>query len=354
MSYTLNNKLKNLVPYSPIEGQYEIRLDANESFITPSDELISKIKEAIGKVEFNRYPDPYAKKVCRLFSEFYGLDANFVTAGNGSDELISIIITSFLTSEDKLLVLEPDFSMYKFYAQLCSVCVVDIIKDDNFLISADDIIKTIVREKPRCIIFSNPCNPASTGITAKDVKRIIASTDSLVIVDEAYMDFWDESVLGEINNFDNLIVLKTCSKALGFASIRLGFAVAQSKITKAIRAAKSPYNVNSLTQTVGEVVFSEPSKLSDNIEKIIDSRDYLYKNFLSLSSKYSELEQVIKPNTNFIFVKCKNPLVIFEALKEKGIIIRCMPPYLRITAGSDFENNELIKEISKILENKIE
>ncbi len=261
MAYSLNDKIKNLAPYYPIEGNYSVRLDANESFLHLSDDMLEKFKHEIDRLAFNRYPDPVASRAVKAFASYNNINPKLVTAGNGSDELISIIINAFLMKGEVVLTTSPDFSMYAFYSQLAENTIEVYEKDENFEIDIDKLILKAAETKARMIIFSNPCNPTTLGIKKSDVKKLIALTDALVVIDEAYMDFWDQSVLDCVEQYDNLIVLKTCSKAISAAAIRLGFAVACKTLTTAIRAVKSPYNMNALTNIAGEIIYSDPRYL---------------------------------------------------------------------------------------------
>ena len=157
--FSLNRKVKDLVPYDPIEGTYGIRLDANESYITLPLEIKEEIAQTVKDIHFNRYPDPYAANVCALFAKYYGVPAENVTAGDGSDELISIIMNAFLQKGDTVMTLEKDFSMYSFYTSVVECRHVPYTKNDDYSVDMDDVIATAKKENARIIIFSNPCNP---------------------------------------------------------------------------------------------------------------------------------------------------------------------------------------------------
>lgn len=352
MSYELNSKLSKLVPYEPITETYKIRLDANESFMNLNDEIKSEISYALSKTDFNRYPDPYATETVKAFADFFGISSDYVTAGNGSDELISIISSCFLEKGNKIVTLKPDFSMYAFYGSLYENDVLVYDKNEDLSIDINELMNFVNDNQAKAVVFSNPCNPTSIGIMKEDVKKLIKGTNALVILDEAYMDFWDQSILNEVQNYDNLIILKTCSKAIGMASIRLGFAVAGEKITKALRAAKSPYNCDTVSQTIGKIVLSKKDFLLDNLKHIIESRDYLYSEIIKLSEEYSTLGYVYPTVTNFVFIKSQNGKFIFDELLKRSIAIRYMGEYIRITAGSMEENVELLLALKNILENK--
>lgn len=347
--FQLNDKVKNLTPYEPISGTYEIRLDANESFLTVPEEIENEMVTALKNTALNRYPDPMATKLVEGFSKYFGVNPECVTAGNGSDEIISVIMNAFLQKGDKILTLEPDFSMYRFYAEIAECESVKYQKNDNLDVNIDDVISLANAENVRIVIFSNPCNPTSRIVTKDDVRKLIKSTDALVVLDEAYMDFAeDESLLGEFENYDNLIILKTCSKALGSAALRLGFAVANKTLTNVIRAVKSPYNVNSVSQSLGEVLFSHPDYIDNCIKAVVNSRKELYSAILEIKS--DKIEKTYETHTNFVFMKVKNAKQVFEKMKENSIIIRNMGDYLRITAGTKYENEKMLETFKKVLE----
>ena len=346
--FQLNEKVKNLTPYEPISGTYEIRLDANESFLKFSEEIENEMIQALKNTAFNRYPDPMATKLVDGFSKYFGVNPECVTAGNGSDEIISVIMNAFLQKGDKILTLEPDFSMYRFYAEIAECESVKYQKNENLDVNIDDVISLANNEKVRIVIFSNPCNPTSRIITRDDVRKLIKSTDALVVLDEAYMDFADQSLLSEFNDYDNLIILKTCSKALGSAALRLGFAVANKTLTNVIRAVKSPYNVNSVSQALGEVLFAHPDYIDNCIETVVNSRKELYSAILQIKS--DKIEKVFETHTNFVFLKVKNAKQVFEKMKENSIIVRNMGDYLRITAGTKNENEKMLETLKKVLE----
>ncbi|MBR5246712.1 MAG: aminotransferase class I/II-fold pyridoxal phosphate-dependent enzyme [Clostridia bacterium] len=312
--FRLNDKVKNLTPYEPISGTYEIRLDANESFLTVPEEIENEMVEALKNSALNRYPDPMATKLLKGFADYFNVDPDCVTAGNGSDEIISVIMNAFLQKGDKILTLEPDFSMYRFYAEIAECESVKYQKNENLDVNIDDVIDMANKENVRIVILSNPCNPTSRIIKADEIRKLINNTNALVVLDEAYMDFAvSESLMGEFQNYDNLIILKTCSKALGCAALRLGFAVANKTLTNVIRAVKSPYNVNSVSQALGEVLFSHPDYIDSCIETVVNSKKELYAELLKIESE--KIEKIYETHTNFVFMKAKNAKQIFEKMK---------------------------------------
>ena len=207
--YELCGKVRDLEPYEPIKGTYRIRLDANESFYNMPEEVKQEIKDIIDVMPFNRYPDSTAEKPIKAFAEYYGISPENVTATNGSDEMLYILASAMLERNSIVVVAEPDFSMYRFYSALSENTVIAYQKTADLQIDVDELIKTVNENNADMVIFSNPCNPTGQGITAENARKLVKSVKALVVLDEAYMDFWNDSILKEPAEYDNLIVLKT-------------------------------------------------------------------------------------------------------------------------------------------------
>ena len=340
MSY-VSKKMSGKTPYQPLLGNFKIRLDANESPLSLTKEVKERFCAELENIDINRYPDPDSNALREAFAKKFSLDKSNIMAGNGSDEIISVIMTSLLDSGDKLCVAYPDFSMYAFYAELSENEVIVCKKGESFNL---DVLSSFVKENgARAVIFSNPCNPTGEGYKRDEVIKFIESTPALCIVDEAYMDFWDQSILDLADKYENLIVLKTLSKAYGSAGIRLGFAIGHPSLIRALNVARSPYNVNTLTQTLGKII----------IEDMPDRSAYLASQAKKLESKIGELlpdAKIVPTNTNFVYLSHPDATKIYEGLLECGIAIRYFKPYrLRITASTDEEMDELYAAIKNII-----
>jgi len=344
-------KLMDLAPYDPTEGMPEVKLDANESFLTLPEEIMNKVLKVVSDVMFNRYPDPGAYELCCAAADYFDVKPEQVVAGNGSDELISVIVNSFFEKGSKILVTKPDFSMYKFYAEMAEIDVVSIDKRDRLLVP-EEVISVAKKENVSAVFFSNPCNPTGCGITREQVLLIASELpDVLIVADEAYMDFWNQSILGDISNLKNVIVLRTCSKAFGLAGLRLGFAIGCVELIDLIRKAKSPFNVNSVTQAAACVVLKEKDYLKKAIDDIISSREALQKKLSVLAANMPGKLKVLQSSANFVLVETVYADAVFEDLSNRDIKVRKFPGLLRITAGSNEENEKLIAAMADIMNN---
>ncbi len=348
MSYTLSDKTASLKPYTPNEGVYRIRLDANESFLLPTESDRDAMGQVIAELDLRRYPDPLATEACEAFAALYGLHPSTVTAGNGSDELISVIMSVFLQKGEKVLTVSPDFSMYRFYTDITENPCIVLDKNDDLTIDVDRVIDTINSERIRLFIFSNPCNPTSLGLDRAAVRRIIRETSALIVLDEAYMDFWDQSLLDEVAQYDNLIILRTASKALGLAAVRLGFAVANETLTGILRAAKSPYNVNAATQAIATIALSNPLYKEVYVDLLVQSRKQLSDGLAPLVKK-GYIRKLYESCTNFVLIELDDAKYFWEELADFGVMVRLFgEDRLRITAGTEAENKEVIAGIASI------
>lgn len=344
-----SEKLQSLAPYTPVQDTCSIHLEANESFVPLPAEIRRELADSLMDMKLNRYPDPAAEKARAAFAEFYNLQAEQVVAGNGSDELITILFTAYLSKGDAFATIEPDFSMYGFYGQLCEGRQISIPKEKDFTIAVDRVIETCNNEQVKLLIFSNPCNPTSVGLCREDVRKILRGVHALVILDEAYMDFWDQSLLPEIEAYENLVILKTCSKAFGMAGIRLGFAVAQPALISLLLAAKSPYNVNVFSQTAGSILLRHQEAATAAFAQILQSKAQLETGLRKIVEKTGGFT-VINGNTNFAALVMDMPEKLCAYLESQGIAVRFTGGLVRITCGTADENQALLAAVENYFE----
>ena len=343
-------KLEGLEPYIVDTGRYKARLDANESFISLDENIRKKLMGALESFDFNRYPDPDATKLKKAFCDYYGINPQNVCVGNGSDEIISILMNGFLDFGSSVVTFSPDFSMYAFYASLAGMKVVNCEKRQDLSVDFELAEKTVKEAGAKLVIFSNPCNPTGKIEKKSDIETLAKKCpDTIFVVDEAYMDFAcikeSESFLKETGKYENIIVLKTLSKALGAASLRLGFIVADEKFCRMFSAVKSPYNVNGISQAFGEILLSEKSYLDECTRKLCLSIQKLHKEITE-----NGLGCPDKTYTNFVFFSDALACEKQKYLKEKGVLVRkfgVRGGALRITSGTESENALVIENLKE-------
>lgn len=339
----ISNKLKGKAAYSPGGKPCAVVLNANESFVPFSEGLKNDMRAAFEETLFNRYPDARAEELCAAFGQAFGVDSALVTAGNGSDELIDLLYACWIAPGDRALTLEPDFSMYTKGAEMHDVTALAYHKDDDFVIDVDAVIREAQKKDVAMIIFSNPCNPTGIVLPKEAVLRLVEAFDGLVVVDEAYMEFSDQSVLNEVGKYENLVVLKTCSKAYAAAALRIGFAVAPPALTQLLQVGKGPYNVGRLAQALATCILKRPEDIHQAVERILESRDALRDGLSAIQTATSNAFQILPSQTNFILIKTPRAEQIFAALQDKGVLIRCMDDnHLRVCAGTSEENTAFL------------
>lgn len=342
-------KTKRLIAPLPKLVPAKIIADGNESFEPMPIWLAAEIMTALAETPLNRYPDPLARKVCEPAAAYYGVQSSQITAGCGSDELIQVIVNAFVPAGGRMLLCEPDFGSYRFCAELREmVCVAKAREDGKPDLSA----LLAVAQQGDCVMLSNPCNPTGQGIEREAVLAFVRQAPCLVVIDEAYMDFWDQSVADAIGECDNLIVLRTASKSVGLASIRLGFALACETLTEYLRTAKLPYNVTGLTQSVGAVVYGYPEMLRENAKTLARSARMLYNKLLSVFADREEFT-VTDTLTNFVLLSAPDTQKLYEFMLAKEIRVRILrgeKPLLRITAGTEAENDAIAAALREAIQ----
>ncbi len=346
-------KVQNIEEYRPNLIACKVRLDANESPFLPSKAVLDELANALYSLDFNRYPDPYATELIKSFAEIYNVNPDNVVAGNGSDELISLIASGLTDTGDGVTVLLPDFSMYEFYSTLAGARSVRYIKNENFDVDFTALLAKAKENSPKLVIFSNPCNPTGWVCKKADVEAFIAASDSIVVVDEAYMEFSaeDESVIPLIDKYDNLIVLKTMSKAFGAAALRLGFAITSCQLATALRKIKSPYNVNTVSQVFGNIILSHYGEIRENVKLMRENLVFMKSELEKISS--DKIVKICPTAANFVYIEMSSPDVareIWNKLMARGVAIRCMSDgHLRICAGTKEETETFLREFKEVL-----
>ena len=231
-----------------------ILMNANESYYNINEAMLQAFKDALNQVEFHRYPIDDSPALRKAYANYIGVEAENVMVGNGSDEMLGLIISLSIKGGKKVLTLDPDFSMYDYYTSMANGELLKYPMGPDTVFDVYDFIEFGRRNNIEMILFSNPNNPTGRSMTQAELIKIIeAFPRNLVVIDEAYADFADFTMLPYIHQYPNLVILRTMSKAFGMAGIRCGFMVACTSTMNTIYPYKVPYNVNVLTQAMAEI-----------------------------------------------------------------------------------------------------
>jgi histidinol-phosphate aminotransferase len=297
-------------------------------------------------IGYERYPSSSQTKVKEAIAKYQNVNVNQVTIGNGSDELIDLLIRCFCEpKQDNILICEPTFGMFKVYAQLNNVDVLNApLKKESFLFDDQLILKT-TNLRTKLIFICTPNNPTGTSISINQIKNIASNFNGIVAIDEAYIDFSEKkSALSLINEFENIVVLQTFSKAWGLAALRVGSAYANSKIIELLNKVRPPFNINTNSQKL-IVEALKKSKIKDTlVESILKQKQYLENELQQLPF----VKNIIESDANYFLLEVSKANEICNYLLERNILISNRSSLMncenriRISVGTEKENKQLI------------
>ena len=339
----VRNNVKKMSSYSSARDDFKkenemklIYLDANES---PFDNGI------------NRYPDNKHDELKKVVSGVKNVNVNQVVFGNGTDEILDLIVRVFCNpSEDKIITLPPTYGMYDVIAKTNGVENIEIPLKSDFSIDKNEILK-LSSKKTKILFLCSPNNPTGNSFDINDLTDLIKGFNGVVVVDEAYIDFSSkQSLISLIEDNNNLIITQTMSKAYGMAGIRLGMGFSNEKIINYLNKIKPPYNINVLTERKALEELYKIDEIEKNISIVLDQRNLL----VSCLEKLDFVEKIYKSDANFLLVKVDNADLRYNQLLENGIVVRnrsnqpLCQNCLRITIGTKNENTSLIKTLNEL------
>ena len=330
-----------LKPYSSARDEYSgveasVFLDANENpYNTPN----------------NRYPDPLQRDLKALIAPLKGVKEENIFLGNGSDEAIDLIFRAFCRPGiDNVVAIDPTYGMYQVCAEVNDVEYRKMLLDVYYQFKASSLLSAI-DENTKAMFICSPNNPTGNSLCRKEIESLLKKFDGLVVVDEAYIDFSSsESLLKDLEQYPNLIVLQTFSKAWGCAAIRLGMAFASPEIIAIFNKIKYPYNVNRLTQEEAIKVLQQPEQIKAWVNTLLEERTRVMDEFVKLPC----CVRVFPTDANFFLVKVYEATQIYNYLVSEGIIVRnrtnvaLCNDCLRITIGTKEENDALLDALRKV------
>jgi len=345
------SNVRRVEPYVPGEQPKVanvIKLNTNENPYPPSPKAAA-VLEAFETDKMKLYPDPDATVLVDALAEVYGVKSSQVFVGVGSDDVLATAFMTFFNSDKPLIFPDITYSFYDVWAEVYRIPYKKIPLDDNFRICADDY---------KCenggVIFPNPNAPTGVLESLDMIEEIVkANPQSVVIIDEAYIDFGGQSCLPLVDKYDNLLVVQTFSKSRSMAGMRIGFAIGNEKLIKYMNDVKfsiNSYTMNPVTQLCGAQAVRDEEYFRECTGKIIATREATKKRLSALGFEFTD------SMSNFIFArhKEKSAAAIFAALKERNIFVRYwnkprISDYLRITVGTDAEMDALISALTEIL-----
>ena len=347
--------VRTVEPYVPGEqpkASNLIKLNTNENPYPPAPKVAERLKE-MDYSDFKKYPDPTCQVLVDALAHYYHVDSEQVFVGVGSDDVLSMAFLTFFNSKKPVLFPDITYSFYDVWANLYRIPYKQIPLNEDFTIDVNDYM-----QENGGIVIANPNAPTVVELAVSKIEKVLAGNpDSVVIVDEAYVDFGGESALPLIDKYENLLVVQTFSKSRSMAGMRIGYAFGSKKLIKYLLDAKfsfNSYTMNRPTLELGALAVEDDAYFKENISKVVATREWTKKELTRLGFTFGDSK------TNFIFAKHESiPRdVIFTKLREKNIIVRALggeriKDYLRISIGTDSEMKCVIEELEKIIKENV-
>ena len=338
----IRDNIKKMKPYSSARNEFKgfdkkmIFLDANEN---PFENGV------------NRYPDPLQKTVKLALSEIKRVPENQILLGNGSDEVLDLLFRAFCEPNiDNVITLPPTYGMYGVLANLNAIENREVLLNEMFEPQVDKILAK-VDQNTKIIFLCSPNNPTGNSFADESIVTLLKNFNGIVVLDEAYIDFSDkESWLQEINDYPNLVITQTLSKAFGMAGIRLGILYAATEIITVLNKIKPPYKINELTQQKALDRIVNLDVVKSETVNILSEKEVLIKQLLEVSF----IQKIYPTDANFILIKVDDANKRYRQILEKGIVIRnrtndaLCENCLRITIGTTIENKKLIEVLKSL------
>jgi len=352
----LNPALADMSAYTPAPGDYEVRLDANEAPDLLSDAARRRLAEQAARIDWRRYPDAGSGRLREAIAARAGVAPEEVLLGVGSDELISMLLRAFgreSKSGGGVLTLTPTFVMYRMTARIHGHQVMEVPLDANWGMNPDSVSKALELFQPSLLFVASPNNPTGTMLETEHWVRVIeAARDSLVVVDEAYIDYASRHQLALFRDHENVVILRTLSK-VGFAALRLGWMLGQSELVREVDKVRLPYNLPVPTQELATVVVTE---LGDELAKI---RDQVVSERERVASELRTCAGItVTPSeANFLWIKTEAAAEeVYEGLKARGVLVRSFHKHggrlkhcLRVTIGLRHENERFLSALREVI-----
>ncbi|NLB35499.1 MAG: histidinol-phosphate transaminase [Elusimicrobia bacterium] len=335
-------RIRKLKPYTASDvSEGEIKLDAQENPYELPDHIKLEIQNRIQDLSLNRYPSFEKSRMYKKLADYAGCHPDKILLGNGSDELIELILLACGGPGRLVATAEPTFSMYRILSDLTGTSYKGFPLNEDFSLPVESLISS----GADIIFITYPHNPTGNSFEISDIERVIEESGSLVVLDEAYYEFSKKSFVGMVKEYDNLLVLRTFSKAFSLAGIRAGYMVLPVNLSKDMKKAQLPYNFSVLNEIIIETVLDYREDALESVEKLLSSREKMY-------AQLKQIEGIspFESDANFILMKIEKFEGVMASLKKHKIKARefsdpNLKSFLRVTVGTEDENKNFLKAL---------
>lgn len=348
----IKSSVREMSPYQLKERQHQIKLNQNESPYDVPNWLKQEILEEFRSMPWNRYPSFTSEKLKMRLSEYLQIEPQRLLVGSGSNELLQILFSIVLTKGKKLLIVAPTFLIYEKLGKVAETEIIQIELKKDWSFPIEDILQTFSQEHIDLCVISSPNSPTGSFLKNHETAQIIDACPGLIVLDEAYHEFSETNGLSAQNNFENVIITRTFSKAIGLAGLRIGYMMAHPSLIEEANKAKLPANLNIFSEFVALKLLDHIDLVHQNIQKVLDERERLYQRLFRIDTV-----TVFPSRGNFFMMDTPYPAsIVFEGLLKFGVLVRDISKYhprlqnkLRITIGTPSENDVLVKALEGVM-----
>lgn len=328
----------------------DIKLDQNETPFDLPEDIKKTILDKIGAVKWGHYPDYRSAELTAKIAEFAGVSEDQVLVGHGSNSLILTLLLASVSADDSVLLPAPSFSLYGVFNQILAAKIDSVaLKPSDFSLPVDEILAIYKQKHVQVTILCSPNNPTGNAYSRKNIEKILNAASGIVLVDEAYQEFHQENLTSLLPKYENLVILRTFSKALSMAGFRVGYLIAHKELIAEIQKTCVPYNVNVSAQIAVSEILNYPDLIQKRINTIIAERQYLWLELQKLNKL-----KVYPSDANFFLMCAPNGQKAFQHFLEAGILVRDVSSYpglnncLRFNIGTPQENRHVLQSIKQL------
>lgn len=340
----------DLVSYDPKYIPAEVMVSANENPRDVPDGLRAMVMRAVRQVPLNRYPDPLANGLRDLIAQANGLDRDQVLIGNGGDELLLDTALAWGGPGRVFLNVPPTFSVYEGNALLTNTAVVEVPRRADFQVDEDALVARLSRGDVDFTILTSPNNPTGDTVSESFVRRVLEASDALVVVDEAYFEFSRKTVRPLLESYENLVILRTFSKAFSLAGVRVGYLLGNVRVLSEYKKVRQPYSVDAISQAIASAVYENRSEFVFGIERIVAERERVYRQL-----KRMDGVEAFPSESNFILLRMADASAVWSGLLSCGVLVRdfsrtrYLENCLRVSIGTPQENDRFLEVLGDIV-----
>jgi len=331
-----------------------VKMNLNENFAMPTKTIQKLLLDACRSVDVRAYPPPRGSLAIRAISRFLGFSESKISVANGADEIMDLLMKVFVRKGSKVIVVEPSFPMYTFFAQLYGGIKVTALLEPDFSLDIDTILNKTDNDT-RLLFVCSPNNPTGNQFRESNIKKLLQEFEGIVVVDEAYVDFASGSIINWVRKYDNLAVLRSFSKAFGLAGLRLGYLVSNESIAEYVQRVVGPFNVNSVTQQTIALALENWSYFERQIRLVVNEREWLMK-------KLKQIDGVnpYPSDSNFILFKVTKDditsAIVTERMENRNVLVKdrghllLLENCIRVTVGTRNMNQTFLSVLKESLD----